>query len=101
MIVILPVILLVILFAIVACLFTEGMWGNAIQFINVVTAALLATTFFEPASNLIEGWSDTVKSYTYLIDFLMIWLIFSVFLIIFRLFTDKISRVKVRFLKIA
>ena len=98
---ILPVLLLVLFIAVVASLYTEGMWGNAIMLINVVTAGLLATGYFEPAADKIESMSDTLASYTYLLDFVCLWLIFSISLVILRIITDKICRVKVRFLKLA
>ncbi|MBN1588406.1 MAG: CvpA family protein [Pirellulales bacterium] len=99
--IILPLLLLVIFIAVVASLYTEGMWGNAIMLVNVVTAALLATNYFEPLANKIENMSDTTRTYTYLLDFISLWLIFVIALIILRIFTDKISRVKVRFLNLA
>ena len=99
--IILPLVLLLLFAGILACLYTEGMWGNAIQLINTVTAALLATNFYEPAARWIEGMSDSLRSYTYCWDYLMLWILFAVFLLIFRTLTDKICRVKVRFLKLA
>lgn len=96
--VIFPAILLVIFFACVACLFTEGMWSNAIRLINVVTAALLATNLFEPLAAWLDGWQP---SYTYVWDFLALWFLFGLFMVLFRLVTDFLSRVKVRFLKLA
>jgi uncharacterized membrane protein required for colicin V production len=98
---ILSAVLVVIFLGILATLYTEGMWGNAIQLINTVTAALLATNFYEPASRWIEGMSSSFKSYTYCWDYLMLWGLFALFLLIFRTLTDKICHVKVRFLKIA
>ena len=99
--VLLPLLLLVIFIAIVASLYTEGMWGNALMLINVVTAALLATNFFEPLAGWLESWNSWFKSCTYLMDFLSIWIVFVISLVILRLFSDKICRVKVRFLGLA
>jgi hypothetical protein len=95
---ILPLLMFVLLFAIVAACFGEGMWSNAVRLVNVVTAALLATNFYEPIARWLDGWD---KSYTFLWDFLALWGLFSIFLLIFRELTDRISRVKVRFLKVA
>jgi hypothetical protein len=97
----LGVLLLVLFIAVVASLYTEGMWGNAIMLINVVTAGLLATSYFEPVAEKLEGMSDFLASCTYLMDFLSLWLIFAVALVVLRILTDKICRVKVRFLKLA
>lgn len=98
---ILPAVLLLLFLGILASLYTEGMWGNAIQLINTVTAALLATNFYEPTARWLEGMSDSLRSYTYCWDYLLLWVLFALFLLIFRSVTDKLCCVKVRFLKIA
>ena len=74
------------------------MWSNAIRLINVVTAALLATNFFEPAGPMVGRLG---RPTTYVWDFLALWGLFAVLMMIFRLATDQVSRVKVRFLKVA
>jgi hypothetical protein len=94
----LTLLMLVILFACMAALYIDGMWSNAIRLINVVTAALLATNFFEPVARWLDDWQP---SYTYVWDFLALWGLFGLFITIFRLATDHLSQVKVRFLKIA
>jgi hypothetical protein len=88
--------LLVVFFAVVAMLVREGLWSNAIMFFNVMTAAMLATNYYEPLANWIER-KEWGRSFTFLLDFLSLWVIFSVVLVVLRLATDKISRVKVRF----
>jgi uncharacterized membrane protein required for colicin V production len=94
----LNVLLLVIFFACVACLYTEGLWGNAIGLINVVTSALLATNLFEPLAGWLERQAPT---FSYVWDFLALWGLFGLFMVILRVATDLLSRVRVRFLKIA
>jgi hypothetical protein len=94
----LVILLLLIFVACLGFLYQEGMWGNAIRLINVVTAGLLATNFFEPVADWLEGMQPT---YSYVWDFLALWGMFAFFLIVFRAATDLISRVKVRFLKLA
>ena len=94
---ILPALLFVIFVACVAWLYTDGMWGNAVRLVNVVTAGLLAMTFFEPAAEFMEGW---LPSFTFTLDFLALWGTFALTLVVFRLITDRVSRVKVRFMKI-
>jgi len=94
---ILPVLMLVILFAIVAACFAEGMWSNAVRLVNVVTAGLLAMNFYEPLARRLDDWD---KSYTYIWDFLSLWALFAVFVLVFRELTDRISHVNVRFLKV-
>ncbi len=97
----LTILFLLIFTGCLAALYTEGMWGNAIRLINVVTAALLATNYWEPAARWLEGFSEFLATCTYFCDFLALWGLFVVFMVVFRLITDTLSRVKVRFLKIA
>jgi hypothetical protein len=94
----LTILMLVILFASVATLYTEGMWSNAVRLINTVTAALLAVNFFEPLANWLDGQAP---SFTYVWDFIALWFLFGLFTIILRLLTDQVSHVQVRFLKLA
>ncbi len=95
------ILMLVIFAACVGTLWAEGMWGNAIRLINVITAALLATSYFEPVADWIQGQGDWFTSATYLWDFLALWGLFVIFMVVFRTFTDMLSRVKVRFVKVA
>jgi len=91
--------LLIVLFlAVAATLYPEGMWGNAITLINVVTAALLATNFWEPLAKLLEGY---LPSFTFFWDYLMLWALFALIYGIMRAVTDKLSRAKVRFITLA
>ncbi len=46
----LPLLLLVMMVGIFASLMREGMWSNALVFVNVVVAGLVATNFFEPVA---------------------------------------------------
>jgi uncharacterized membrane protein required for colicin V production len=90
--------LLVIFIAVAASIYTEGMWGNAVRLINVVTASLVAVNFFEPLAEKLDGWQP---SYTYIWDFVVLWGLFVVAMIVLRIITDSVCRVKVRFLKLA
>ena len=94
----LPALMFVVLVACVASLYPEGLWGNAIRLVNVVFAALLAVNFWEPLARYAEGIAPT---FTYFWDFLCLWGLFGLFMILFRVPTQLLSRVKVRFLKIA
>ena len=88
----------VILFACAAMLYNDGMWSNAIRLINVITAGLLAMNFFEPAADWLE---QQAPAYSYFCDFVALWGLFIIFSLIFRLITDRLSQVKVKFLKMA
>jgi len=92
------ILLLLLLGACLAFVGMQGMWSAGITFINALFAALLATSYWEPAARLLQGMGP---SFTYLIDILAIWIVFCLFFLLLRLATDFISRVKVRFLPIA
>jgi hypothetical protein len=95
---ILPLLLCLIMFACVALLFTSGMWSNAITLINVVTAGLLATNYFEPLARWLDGM---MPSLSYMWDFFSLWILFITFTVTFRILTGMASKVNVRFLAIA
>jgi hypothetical protein len=79
-----------------ASLMYNGLWSNLISLINVVTAALVATNYFEPVSDLFE---DLLPAYAAACDIVAVWVVFAGSLGIFGIVTDALSRTKVRFLK--
>jgi len=86
-----------IIIVMIAVLGNEGMWGNAIMLFNVVTAALVATNFWEPiVSKLLASQPGGV----FVWDFPVIWGLFAGTLLLLRTVTDLASRVRVRFPRI-
>jgi len=94
----LTIILGLVFVACVVVLYQEGLWGNLIRLVNVTTSAVLATNYYEPLARWFESKQPT---YSYVWDFLAIWAVFVLSMAILRTLTDLISRVKVRFLKVA
>jgi hypothetical protein len=92
----LTLILFAIMFGSLASMLAGGLWGNVLIFINAVTAALLATNYWEPLANWLNAKSNT---YTFLWDFMAQWGIFVLAMVVFRALTDVLSKVKVRFKK--
>jgi hypothetical protein len=90
------IVLLVIFAVCLAMIFNEGMWGAAVMFINVLLSAMIATNFFEPLARWLNKQQG---SYTYLLDFISLWLIFCLSLVVLRILTDTLSRYRVRFKK--
>jgi hypothetical protein len=88
------ILLILIFFACFASLMNNGLWSNTLTLVNVITAALLATNYFEPLAAYFE-YQDF--SFTYVWDFLTIWLIFGISMAVLRAMTDYMSTVKVRF----
>ena len=92
----LNMVLAAVFFACVATMSQTGLWTNAIILFNVVTAALLATTLWEP----VASWLQTKEaSYTYVWDFLALWGLFAASLGLLGTITNLLSRVKVKFRK--
>ena len=88
------ILLVLIFFACFASLMGGGLWGNTLTLVNVLTAALLATNYYEPLADYFESQD---ASFTYVWDFLAIWLIFIIAMVVLRAATDYMSTVKVRF----
>ncbi len=89
-----PIVLVVVMLLVVALLLPYGFWGNVINLINVVTAALLATNFWEPLSSFI---TSKAPGFMFLADIFVIWILFAAFLFGLRTATEFASRVKLRF----
>ncbi len=88
------IIILLIGLGYVATFYRAGIWTNLITIVNLITASLLALNYFEPAASWIESKDP---SYTYLVDFLMLWGIFCLSMSLMRSVTDYLSKVNVRF----
>jgi hypothetical protein len=80
--------------ATVAALWFHGTWNNCVTLINMTLAMLIATNYYEPIATFIEGFDPT---FTYLLDFVVIWLLFGVTFAVLRLFTDFLSTNRVKF----
>jgi uncharacterized membrane protein required for colicin V production len=72
---------------------SEGLWGSALMFFNVLFAAMISFNFYEPLAKLIDstginwGFSDTLCMLG----------LFCIALVILRLTTETIAPVMVRF----
>lgn len=85
----------VILFATVAMLWNEGLWSSMLVWFQTLFAALMATNYFEPLARMLDRAMG--GSYTYMVDFLALWLIFAVTAGFLRVATALLSRYQVRF----
>ena len=89
--------LLVLVFlAVVLVLAREGMWSGLVMLLNILAAATFATAWYEKLAAFVD---ERMPSFTYLIDFLCLWGLFAVVLLVMRLVTDRVSRTKVKFLR--
>jgi hypothetical protein len=78
-----------------AALWVQGFWSSAISFVNMILAGLIATNFFEPVADMIESYG--AASWTYLLDFVVLWLLFFVAFAGLRAICDGLSQVQVKF----
>ncbi len=86
--------LLVLIAIVVGSNFKQGIWGNFLRLIAVITAALLATNFCEPIGAAIETALPTFWQYG---DFLGAWLVFTIVNFGLVYLSMKLSPVSVRF----
>ena len=82
-------------FASLAMMIREGLWSNAISLINILISGLVAFAFYSPLviylDELLNG------EYTYLLDFVCIWGLFVVTMLVCRGLTGMASRTRMRF----
>jgi hypothetical protein len=87
--------LFVVFVIVTASIWFQGLWSAAITLINLLLAMMIATNLYEPICGLIEGFG--AGSWTYLLDFVVLWLVFFLTFAVLRLFTDLLSRTRVKF----
>jgi len=88
------ILLLVVFLAVTALLARDGLWSGLVMLPSVLLAASLATAWFETLAAVLE---KILPSYTYLLDFLSIWTIFCLVLLVLREVTDRVSRTRVKY----
>ena len=72
---------------------SEGLWGSALMFFNVVFAGMIAFNFYEPLAKLVDstgiGWGFS--------ECLCMLLLFGISVVILRLTTESLAPAMVRF----
>lgn len=91
---IVAVVLILVFVGVLASTLTQGLWNNALTLINLMLAGLIATNYYEP---LADYFDRQEPAWTYVWDFVAIWLLFGVAIFVLRFATDFLSKVKVRF----
>jgi hypothetical protein len=90
-------VVLLLVFAIcMAAVWFHGLWGATITLINTLLAAMIATNYFEGAAQLM---ADSASNLAYYADFACWWLIFFVSFAIMRIFSDLLTRHRLKFNK--
>jgi hypothetical protein len=88
--------LFLVLAATVAGVWFQGLWSAAVTLVNLLLAMIVATSFYEPICTAIER-VGAAASYTYLLDFIVLWILFAIAFGILRSITDLISSKSVKF----
>lgn len=73
---------------------SEGLWGAALMFFNVLFSALIAFNFYEPLADLLAKNVSAMAGYA---DTLCLLGLFIVSIVIFRIVTETIAPAMVRF----
>jgi hypothetical protein len=87
--------LILVFLATAALIWFHGLWGAAVTLINLTAAMLIATNLWEPICTFAEDMG--AGSWTYLLDFVVLWFLFFFTFGILRLITDLLSRTRVKF----
>jgi len=82
--------------AVAFALWREGLWSAAIMLLNLLLAATFATAWYERLATFLTA---RLPSYDYLLDFVALWGLFALSLLVLREISDRVSRRKVRFRK--
>jgi uncharacterized membrane protein required for colicin V production len=78
-----------------AMMVREGLWSNSIKLVNIITSGLVAFGFYSPLTIYLDEM--TGGSNTYWLDFVIIWALFVVTMVILSELTKRASRTRMRF----
>lgn len=87
-------IVLMLVLGITYALTSEGLWGAALAFFNVLFASLISFNFYEPVAQLIVDNASFMANFA---DVAAMMLLFIVPLFVFRLATETLAPAMVRF----
>ncbi|MGD9635673.1 MAG: CvpA family protein [Pirellulales bacterium] len=73
----------------------EGLWSNAISLVNILISGLVAFGFYSPITVYLDEMLN--GEYTYLLDFVVIWALFVITMLICRVLTGLASKTRMRF----
>jgi len=82
-------------FATLAMMVREGLWSNTITLINMIVCGLVAFGFYSPLANMLD--ERLSGEFTYVLDFVCLWVVFIVSMLICRVMTGAASRTRMRF----
>jgi uncharacterized membrane protein required for colicin V production len=86
---------LIVLFAAWAMMVREGLWSNSIALVNILVSGLVAFGFYAPLTIYLDEYFD--GQYTYVLDFVVIWFLYAVTMVICRSVMGAASKTRMRF----
>lgn len=85
----------IIVFAAFAMTVQQGVWNNMITAIAILIGGVIAFGAHQPVAVMLDEW--TGGSYTYLIDFVVLWMIFTITTGLIKQIAQLLSRNRVNF----
>lgn len=82
-------------FATLAMMVREGVWNNLIALAQIILSGLLAFGFYQPLSTLLDSRSG--GELTYFMDFVSIWAIYCLSMLIMKILDAALSKKRVAF----
>ena len=92
--IVIDLIIAVIILGMTYALMSEGLWGAALMFFNVLFAGIVAFNFYEPLAKLLADNVGFISSFA---DTLCLMALFMVALVMLRLTTETIAPAMIRF----
>jgi hypothetical protein len=74
----------------------QGLWSAALTLVNLLLAMIVATSFYEPVCTALEK-IGAVATYTYLLDFIVLWVLFAIAYGVLRSISEFLSPTNVKF----
>lgn len=87
-------VIIVLILGMTWALMSEGLWGAALMFFNILFASLIAFNFYEPLARLITNQAAAASSFA---DTACLTLLFLIVLVILRVATESMAPTMVRF----
>ena len=92
------IILVFVFFASIAMCVNEGLWNNTITLISILLSGVLAILFGTPLGVLVAEKAGKGGDLLWYFVFALVWGVFALSVLIFRLLSEKFSGVRMRFM---
>ena len=90
--------LVFVFFASVAMCVNEGLWNNTIALISILLSGISAILFGPPLGVLVAAKAGKGGELLWYFVFALVWGVFALSILVFRMLTEKLSGVRMRFM---